>query len=483
VKYNKLRILSNFHLTVGSHKIVECICDCGRATKVPANKIFSGHTKSCGKCNLVSVEQLLKTKFGKLRINYQFDLKRGSGKKVECICDCGNRFYTEARSVFKNKVNSCIECSKNRIKIVLSNKGKRKFIRRKMISASELSEKKFHKLRIKTPENVSPGSSKEVEWVCDCGRDVLISVNHVLGGDVKSCGKCNIISSDKLSKMKFGKLVMKIPIDTKPYSNKEVEWVCDCGKSCLKPISSVISGHTKSCGKCNVMSSDEMSKRVFGSLRMLEAFDVKPGSNKYVKWVCDCGKITTKKVNHVTSGAITKCGKCRETICDWYFRNETLIRSLKCPVYPHQIPEGGVIINEIIYKSNQPIKTKCPACKKDWNPAWNHVKAGESLTCGCVSNKISKVNMEISNFIKSRGFNVEMEHDVQNLKYDIFVPEKNFLIEYNGDWWHSFPGSKERDARKISVALNNGYKILVLNDNDWLKNRQETEEKLLYYMT
>ena len=39
---------------------------------------------------IISIEELSKMKFGKLKIENPREISSGSSKKIKCICDCGN---------------------------------------------------------------------------------------------------------------------------------------------------------------------------------------------------------------------------------------------------------------------------------------------------------------------------------------------------------------------------------------------------------
>lgn len=76
------------------------------------------------------------------------------------------------------------------------------------------------------------------------------------------------------------------------------------------------------------------------------------------------------------------------------------------------------------------------------------------------------------------GFKTETEFDIEGLKYDVHVVGTNVTIEYNGKWWHSFIGSEERDARKLQNAIDNGYKMYTINENDWKEYKLEIQNQI-----
>jgi hypothetical protein len=119
-----------------------------------------------------------------------------------------------------------------------------------LISALEISSKKFGKLRVKIPQSIKPGSNKKIEWICDCGREKFITIYKVMSGHTKSCGLCNVIAAVNMVLKKFGKLRIKTPQDILPGSHKKIEWVCDCGREKFIRIDYVLLGDSTSCGQC-----------------------------------------------------------------------------------------------------------------------------------------------------------------------------------------------------------------------------------------
>ncbi len=475
-RFNNLKIEFDGILTKGSNIIVKCICDCGRSVEVIANKVISGHTKSCGKCNVIDGKNLIKRKFGSLRVMKPIDVSKGSGKKINWVCDCGTIIEAVVRHVVSGKQTSCHSCRMINARKIISAKSKHLSIKHPIITTKEFATESFGKLRIEYPKNMAPSSNQRVTWICECGRKTHAAVCKVVSGHTKSCGLCNIIKIDQSKQ--FGALRIKHQINSKPYSVKLVEWVCSCGNETIKPVASVLSGNTTTCGSCTIIN---IANTKFGHLRTLVT-SIKPKSNKIIEWICDCGKKTHKKISHVISGQIQTCGHCRDNVYDWYVRYEELIRSLQYPIQPNQIPSGGIITLEPILKSNKPFLAICPACNSKWRPTWGHVKSGDSLTCGCVSNRISKACHEINVYLQTLGLETKMEYSVNGMHYDIFVPSAHLLIEYNGTWWHRSPEAKIRDTKKLQNALTNGYKMLSIDEKYWQTNRQEVMECLNSYV-
>jgi len=446
-KFGKLRIKIPQDIKSGSNKKIEWICDCGRKKLIKINYVLSGHTKSCGNCNQITTEEISKRKFGKLRIKKPTNIMLGSGEKIEWICDCGNLVVIPIYRVASGHALSCGKCN--------------------LISATEISKRKFGKLRIKIPQDIKSGSNKKITWICDCGREKLIKIAKVFFNQIISCGNCNLISAEEISKRKFGKLRIKTPQDIIPGSHKKIWWICDCEREKLIQIDYVLLNKTVSCGQCNLITVSEIASKKFGKLRIKVPKDILPRSNKKIAWICSCGQEIVTRIADVLSNHTVSCGNCSNIVENWYFNNRKYLRRLKCPIIPNSIPVGGVVPLETIYHTNKSFPAKCCLCNNKYFPRFNDIRSGKSLTCGCVSYKISMPVIQITNYIKSLGFEAQNEYKVNKLAYDIFVPQKNLLIEFQGTRWHLMKGAKERDMKKKQNAIQSGYEFMEILEKDW----------------
>jgi len=111
--------------------------------------------------------------------------------------------------------------------------------------------------------------------------------------------------------------------------------------------------------------------------------------------------------------------------------------------------------------------------------------------------KISKPQGEIYDFLTQNiKQNVVLEHYEDGYYYDIFIPDINLVIEYNGDYWHCNPNkydkmffnSKkkkyayeiwENDIIKINNIKNKGYQIIIIWEEEYKKEKNKVLDKLI----
>ena len=103
----------------------------------------------------------------------------------------------------------------------------------------------------------------------------------------------------------------------------------------------------------------------------------------------------------------------------------------------------------------------------------NRVK---SFSSGC--------QKEMEQIIQSLGYTTVDEYFINGRPYDVFIKEKNLIVEFNGDYWHLNPTIYDknhydksrnvysyeiwnRDEEKINNAKKFGYNVLVVWEKDW----------------
>lgn len=237
-------------------------------------------------------------------------------------------------------------------------------------------------------------------------------------------------------------------------------------------------GLQTSCGDCKLVETEWWIGKKFGRLSILCPIKTKLGSEQKVDWICGCGNIHNTAIQSVISGKTKSCGSCSLKAKIWYYSNKDYIRSLKYPITPLSISSGGPVFIDPFLKSMEPTKSMCFICKNLYYPRWGDIRKGVSLTCGCSTNRISSGHLAVSEYVKSLGFSIENEYKLGKYKYDIYVVEKNLLIEFNGDKWHSSEKVKKRDSVKLNVAIENNYKLIFISEHDWNKRKDDVKSML-----
>jgi hypothetical protein len=116
------------------------------------------------------------------------------------------------------------------------------------------------------------------------------------------------------------------------------------------------------------------------------------------------------------------------------------------------------------------------------------------------SRSISKAEREIMNFLTDNNINFISQYIIKgsSLRYDIYLPDKNLIVEYYGDYWHGnpniyneksilgrgnnkYPASYKwnTDIQKENFAIEKGYSIKIIWESDFNTNKLDILNTLL----
>lgn len=171
-----------------------------------------------------AVKDLVGQKFVRLTVVKRVENNKHGQSRWLCKCDCGNNHTATQGSLVNSLVKSC-GCLQSEIS------HKNGIINGKA-SYKDLTSKKFGELTvIRRVDN----KGRHVQWLCKCtcGRTKIISSNHLLDGNTRSCG-CLITQAAKenqkkaaiagcIDGTKIGSLTMKTSC-TNSSGYKGVRW-------------------------------------------------------------------------------------------------------------------------------------------------------------------------------------------------------------------------------------------------------------------
>lgn len=237
-KFNKLTVLSKDEEKSAKKRIYwKCKCDCGNEVSISADRLKSGHTKSCGCLKKEAQRQDLTGKtFGYWKV-LSYAYTKDCRPYYTCQCICGTVAIKQGKLLKNGHTTSC-GCMKGQAKI------------------KDLTNKKFGALLVLEKDVVK---NHKVYWKCkcDCGNIAIVSGAALTSGNTKTCG-CSKHKADKgrkyLTNMTFYKLKVLNYAYTK---NKKAYWncVCDCGNKLDVSSLNLVWGYVRSCHKCAARSS------------------------------------------------------------------------------------------------------------------------------------------------------------------------------------------------------------------------------------
>lgn len=139
---------------------------------------------------------------------------------------------------------------------------------------------------------------------------------------------------------------------------------------------------------------------------------------------------------------------------------------------------GYKLLSSIYENAHKKLKILCPEGHQ-YEANFNNFKSGYRCSKCYESNKYSKTEKRLLGIVKSLITDDIIENDRtqivnpitgKHLELDIWLPNLRKAIEFNGSYWHFSDYSKTKDQIKKEQCLTRGIGLLVIDEEDWLKN-------------
>ena len=129
------------------------------------------------------------------------------------------------------------------------------------------------------------------------------------------------------------------------------------------------------------------------------------------------------------------------------------------------------------------MKLRCVQLHR-YESTYNNFQSGRR--CPVCNPKTSKAEIEIQEFVKCITSNVvcndrtQILNPITNryLELDIYLPDQNKAIEYNGVYWHSKSDAKINDKIKQDQCKKIGIDLLIVNEDIFLYNKDYILDKI-----
>ena len=270
--------------------------------------------------------------------------------------------------------------------------------------------------------------------------------------------------------------------------------------------------HEKNCKICYEKSFASFNGENFDGMKMIDCWNyeknkliprmVFKSSNKTYHFVCkNCPHSFSKVLSSLTNGG--KCPYCvNKKIC---FKKECLFCfNNSFASFEGETPNGKLIVDCWDYERNNTIPRnifkccgnkyyfKCDKCPNIFGIQINNIVCGNQW-CGLCFNKTEEKFFTYF----TRRYNIELKHqgifewckiNKRFLPFDFVVEEFKIIIEIDGEQhfsqvrnWQSSEVQNERDIFKIEKALEKGYTIIrILQEDIWF-NRNNWRVNFLKY--
>lgn len=474
-KFGKWTVIKevNSSKTRSGHTRWLCQCECGTIREVDGGHLSQHKTTSCGcsRAENSTAVDLTNQKFGRWTAIEKVGKNKHNNWLWKCICDCGTEKVLSAHTLLSKNSLSC-GCLK----------------REKAHARREnLVGQRFGRLTVieKAEDHIYPDGSHRPQYKCkcDCGQEVIVMSNSLKNLSTKSCGclqreTVSKVNTINLIGQKFGRLKV-IAKSEKRNKKGQVLWecICDCGKHVKKTTSALTNNKTtlKSCG-CAVKDRiretcfKDLTGQRFGRLtvlRLAEPHEIKDkarGSHWFCQ--CDCGNTTITTIQNLHGNHTQSCG-CLHKERLMEYQDLTGKKFGKLTV---------VRMSEKRNRANLRLWECLCECGHTTFATSAVLNSHHKISCGCIN---SKGELKIANILKENNikFRKQMYYDDllsengRHLRFDFYIPEGNYLIEYDGEQhfictekgWNTeekLAKARQRDEMKNDYCRSHGIPLI-----------------------
>lgn len=350
-----------------------------------------------------------------------------------------------------------------------------------------------------TPESINAGSNKVVNWLGKCEHEWEAKVCHRTQDKPIGCPYCSgrsvLIGYNDLSST-----FPYIAAEWHPQKNKnltpeevtyrtgqKVWWQDSLGHEWEASVANRTS-YNSGCPICknqkvligyNDFASQQperAKKWNYTKNHPLLPTEFTQWSSKKVWWLCEN--------NHEWEAAISGrhgCPICSgQKVLTGYNDLATIKPEIAKTWHPNL--NGSLLPTAVTYGSHKNVWWIC-----ENNHEWKSFidgRTGRGYGCPDCSSNISIAEQEIFDFIASKGLLVEPSNRklLDGQEIDIYLPEKNLGIEFNGVYWHTEKMGKDKNyhKNKWELAKNKGIHLIQIWEDEWNSNPQLVKNLLLH---
>lgn len=223
-----------------------------------------------------------------------------------------------------------------------------------------------------------------------------------------------------------------------------------------------------------VKSAKEVHGETYSYLSLTYEPAKRGGNDAIIEYLCkDHGNIVQKLNVHLLGSG---CRQCADIL-------RGLDRTLPDDLILEKCNELGDYKAVRVERSNDYVGYKVVAsCEKHGEFTQFGYNRLAKQSCPKCANLVSKMNLEIHEWLLSLGERPELEVSLSKnkLKWDVVLPDKKLAIEMNGIYWHSTEyRSPSYHLMKHKLALSKGFRSIQIYDDEWACKKEIVKKHIL----
>lgn len=357
------------------------------------------------------------------------------------------------------------------------------------------------------PTRLAYRSNRKFKWICpECGNGFERTAKHMIDGQL--CNDCTLKKRTKTHHDNYMKTAQSVaddpellkcwdyehntedPHDVPQKSNNYFYWKCpECGKSFRRTGNNQYAS-LRLCDDC------AMNIRIasHNDYRMKHSEKVSDRPNLMAMWDFDKNDVAPEKVlAHATRveywWKCPLCGKSEKATPARKYEANT------CWDCGNKI--GGISRRKGDVQRKGSFGQHHPHLAKEWHPTLNGDTTPFDITSGCgeefywqcryghvfkttpnervkrhagcpICRRSLRTSFteQVISFYLDKVTPTLPNHDIGGFEFDAYLKEKNVVIEYDGQWWHSRKDTKLMDLKKDKYCEENGIRLLRVKETE-----------------
>jgi hypothetical protein len=263
-------------------------------------------------------------------------------------------------------------------------------------------------------------------------------------------------------------------------SNKKVWWICAEDHGWEAPVSRRLQGsYCTFCTNMKVLVGFNDLATTYPDLAkewhpikngVLTAQEIIAGTPKKLWWLGNCGHEwqTTGAARVNGSG----CPVCIGHITLPGFNDLAFLKPELAAEW-HPTKNGDLLPSMVTLGSNKRVWWICSTCGYEWDTFLGG-RTGSSSGCPQCAKSFSRKELALYEYVSTLGFEVKQSNRkiITPKELDMYIPEKNVAIEFNGVFWHSEEQGKDKyyHYNKWLACKDKGIQLLQFWEDDWDRN-------------
>jgi len=349
------------------------------------------------------------------------------------------------------------------------------------------------------PKTVSLKSHKKVWWICENNHEwqaTMANRTSKAGSDCPYCANKKVLQgyNDLLSQKpaiakQFDTTKNTLSPESIYYrSNKKYWWICEKNHSYEANLAYKIdrnigcpycSGRYAIRGENDLMTTHPHIVCQWSLKNTIQPYEVKAGSNKSIWWNCENSHEWKTAIHNRTTGK--GCPYCANIKVLEGFNDLEYVRPEMIKFW--DFSKNKKSPNEYTHSSKLKVWWKCDKGHSYKSSIRNRVLSSTDCIICSKFQPFSAKEKDLLRYIRSiysGKIKVNTRQIISPYELDIYIPEKNIALEFNGLYWHSHNRlkSKEYHKNKSQICLSKNIKLINIWEDEWDYSREHVQHML-----